>query len=156
MAANVRWILQQNPDAKIVLWAHNVHVSESGRITGPSMGEVLAERYGADYFSVGFAFYEGEYSAVDPEKGLQTNTAGPANPSSIDNLFHRVGLPLFALDLRAVADSGPTAWLAEFQYLRTMYSNASESHYERLVLPKAFDAVLFVDHSSASKLLDTA
>ena len=28
MADNVEWILQQNPDAKIVLWAHNGHVNK--------------------------------------------------------------------------------------------------------------------------------
>ena len=30
MAENVKWILDENPGAKIALWAHNGHVSKAG------------------------------------------------------------------------------------------------------------------------------
>ncbi len=30
MTANVKWILDRSPDAKIILWAHNGHVTTAG------------------------------------------------------------------------------------------------------------------------------
>ena len=63
MADNVNWILDHSPpETKIVLWAHNGHVSLDS--TYRPMGVALAERYGEDMSVFGFAFHEGEYTAM--------------------------------------------------------------------------------------------
>jgi len=41
MADNVKWILDHNPKAKIVLWAHNGHVATEG-FSYETMGSVLS------------------------------------------------------------------------------------------------------------------
>ena len=46
---------RQNPRAKIVLWAHNGHVSRSTM----AMGSHLTKTFGKDYVSIGFATREG-------------------------------------------------------------------------------------------------
>src|SRR5262249_44931914 len=64
MADNVDWILSQAPaGTKIVLWAHNGHVSRMG-MGGTSMGSHLARRHGRDYLVLGFAAHQGLYTAV--------------------------------------------------------------------------------------------
>src|SRR4029077_19419670 len=60
MADNVEWILQQNPGAKIVLWAHNGHVKKQPL----AMGHYLDKKFGAAHLAVAFATAKGEYQAI--------------------------------------------------------------------------------------------
>ena len=59
--------------SKIVLWAHDYHVS---RYDG-AMGPYLAKRYGKDYVVLGFGFHEGSYNA-NGAQGLRPYDAAPA------------------------------------------------------------------------------
>ena len=76
MAENAIWLLEQEgPDAKIVLWAHNLHVSTR---TG-WMGMHLREVFGDDLVIVGFDFFAGSFTAVTQTgtgefSGLGTHT----------------------------------------------------------------------------------
>ena len=67
MAVNVKWILDQDPKAKIVLWAHNGHVASSG-FAYETMGAVLRKMYGEQMVIFGFAFSEGSFQAI-PQAG---------------------------------------------------------------------------------------
>ena len=155
MAENVAWILEENPHAKIILWAHNVHVSESSRHY-PSMGGFLSGRYGESYLSLGFTFFEGQYTARARDTGaVGTHTAEPAPAESIGGVFHATGLPLFALDLRGTKQDPAAAWLTEFQDLRMIGSVAisDEQAFSRSVLPEDYDVVVFVDQMTATDSL---
>ncbi len=152
MAENIAWILEENPDAKVVLWAHNAHVGESSR-GYPSMGRSLAERYGEDYLSLGFTFYEGEYTARERETGaVRTHAAGPASAESVGGTFHALGLPLFALDLRGAEQDPAAAWLTRPQDVRMMGAVAvdDEQAFSRSVLLEDYDVVVFVDRMTAT------
>lgn len=65
---------------RAVLWAHNGHVNrESNRSRSdgskvPSMGHYLTERYGEDYYAVGFDFGSGSFQALE-ETTTATNSA---------------------------------------------------------------------------------
>src|SRR5262249_50197633 len=68
MAANVKWILDQSPGAKIVLWAHNFHVMTGpamriGAGTADSMGAALRKMYADKLVTFGFAFNQGSFRA---------------------------------------------------------------------------------------------
>jgi hypothetical protein len=62
MADNVKWILDSNPGAKIVLWAHNGHVSTASiryplvGAAGVPMGASMREMFGAKMVVFGFVF----------------------------------------------------------------------------------------------------
>jgi len=71
MADNVKWILDHNPDAKIVLWAHNGHVSTADIVGYKPMGTELREMFGEKMIVFGFAFNQGSFQAVERDKGLQ-------------------------------------------------------------------------------------
>jgi erythromycin esterase len=152
MAKNVEWIAAQHPKAKIVLWAHDLHI---GRLYGWRMGAHLAQAFGAAYRPIGFTFYQGQYNAVKLGTGLTVNIANPAYPASIGGVFHQLGLPRFILDLREAADNPASAWLADLHDFR-VYGAVAQSGYDAftfIALAHAFDAVIFFDRIHPSRLL---
>ena len=62
MAKNTGWLHNYFNEAKIVLWAHNFHVSDY-RSAG-SMGHHLKTDFPGDYTTLGFLFSKGFFTAV--------------------------------------------------------------------------------------------
>lgn len=153
MAANVEWLLQQYPDEKMVIWAHNGHVAEADNW----MGGHLAESLGDEYFSVAFSFHEGEYRAVDSSgSGQWIHAAEPALVGSIDGVLNQVGPERFYLDLRGAESTPAAAWLAQDRLFRSIGALAvpSNASYSAVNLSDQFDAVIFIREGSASVALD--
>jgi erythromycin esterase-like protein len=102
MAENVKWILDQSPNEKIVLWAHDGHVAAGG--FGGSdfepMGSTLRKMYGTDMVVFGFAFYQGAFQAMGRPIGVSTFTVAPAPGGSLDATLAAARIPAFALDWR--------------------------------------------------------
>ncbi len=150
MALNVKWILDQNPNAKIVLWAHNGHVAR-GRMGYRSMGEELNDMYGAQMVVLGFAFNRGSFQAIGGRGGgLQNFTVAPAPAGSFDGLLATAGIPLFALDMR----NAPPA-LRETRLTRqigAVFSNEMAANYlTSQSAPSIFDSILFVENTTAAR-----
>ena len=63
MAENVEWIYDLEKKiggGKVMLSAHNLHISKKpDRFTKASMGEILKEKYGDNYYSLGTDFFKG-------------------------------------------------------------------------------------------------
>lgn len=156
MAENVKWILDQSADAKIVLWAHNGHVSTGGFRGYEPMGASLRKMFGDQMVVFGFAFNQGSFQAISPGKGLQNFTVSPAPPGSLDATLAAAGVPLFALDLRTAPKSGPVAaWLSEPHKTRgigAVYAEDSPRGYmSDLKALDNFDAILFVEKTTAAR-----
>ncbi|HTP69213.1 MAG TPA: erythromycin esterase family protein [Dongiaceae bacterium] len=155
MAKNVRWILEQEgPEAKIMLWAHNGHVSAGQLGGGASMGNQLRQMYGKDMVVCGFSFDEGSFQALEKGRGLRQFTVGPASGDTLDGVLAATGIPLFAVDLRsAPADSAVAKWLESPQRMRSvgaLYSeNARDGGFVE-VKPRDFDVLFFVQKTSAA------
>jgi len=149
MAANIDWILgQAPPGAKIVLWAHDYHVSR----TEGAMGSHLAERHGRDYVVLGFGFHEGSYNAVGPQ-GLTAYNASPSFPGSVEYLCHKTGMPQFILDLRKALPDNPGAWLLGPVQFRIIGAVPADGFYATSTFTHDYDALIYFDHSSPSALL---
>ena len=56
MAENLSWILDNNPNSKIVLWAHNGHISKQRG----GMGNNISIKYSDQYYSIGFLTNKGK------------------------------------------------------------------------------------------------
>jgi erythromycin esterase len=65
MADNFLWIKEQNPNSKLVIWAHNGHIQKTNQM----MGNHLSQKLGNGYTTFGFAFFDGSYTAAG-DKGL--------------------------------------------------------------------------------------
>ena len=151
MAENVAWVLEQNPGARIVLWAHNGHV---WRMPG-AMGAHLATRFGEDYLPVGFATGEGRYVAVG-EGGLGDHPLAAPPPDSIESIFAAAAAPRLVLDLRpAVKGSADSGWLRESRPNRSIGALAMEDQFFPIVLADAFDVLVYVHATGPAIQLDT-
>jgi erythromycin esterase len=164
MADNIKWILDENPNAKIVLWAHNGHVAAQAAERIGSyrpMGAALREMYGSQMVVFGFAFNQGSFQAVNMgtgggPSGLRPFTVGPNVAGSLDAVLASAGLPMFALDLRSAPATGPVAtWMSQShptRWIGAAFSDAGGPQYTaNIVPPKTFDAILFVDNTTSAR-----
>ena len=148
MAENVAWILEQNPDAKIVLWAHNGHVAKQLF----AMGNHLDQRFGKRHLAIGFATSRGEYQAIG-KQGLSNHRLQAAPPDSYEAAFERTGLPRFLLDLRPATTAADAAWLAKPHPFRSVGALAMDQQFGPASLPMLFDAIIFLEQTSAARPL---
>jgi erythromycin esterase len=166
MADNVRWLMEEAyPDQKIIILAHNGHVGtyELGTDGEPAMGAHLRERF-ADQMLVlaqatndGYALaYPVKDGALLPGGAWAPMKLGPAAPNSVEALLREVELPRLLLDLRHVVRDGLLAkWLSRMHRHRQVgvSYDPDAPFYPQSVLPKTFDALIFIRETSAAKAL---
>jgi len=155
MAQNITWILDNEPPGtKIMVWAHNGHVSTEGFPGAGSMGMYLRRMYGTRMVVCGLSFNQGSFQAVG-RGGLREFTVGPALSDSLDSALAAAGLSLFAVDLREAPSTGLVAeWLDSPHRLRTVGALYNESYPEAFyisVSPRSFDVLFFVDRTTAPR-----
>jgi erythromycin esterase len=156
MAQNIKWILDHNPNAKIVLWAHNGHVAKNYVWSYKTMGSSLHEMFGDQMVVFGFAFNEGSFQAVEQGKGLHDFTIAPAPDGSLDATLAAAGIPLLALDLRKIPKGGPVEqWWSQPHKSRnigSMYANDMDNQFLiDMKAPESFDVLLFVEKTTAAR-----
>ena len=156
MAENVQWIRDHaDPDAKIVLWAHNGHVKSA---TG-TMGGQLRSDYGSDYVNLGFLFGHGSFNAVDAANGqLQACTANTIPNNSIEAIFAGTGEPLLLFDTRKLAGGGEAAASLHgpipARSIGAVFNPSAElAYFYPVILPDDFDLLIYVNTTSPSTLL---
>jgi erythromycin esterase len=155
MAENVGWIREQaGPGARIVLWAHNGHISSVPQ----AMGSYLRSSYGADYVNLGFLFGTGGFNAVGENgEGLKAWTATLVPGSSIEAIFLGTGRSSLLLDTRTLTDAGAPAQVRGPLPMRSIgstFSTANESAYFTVSLfPNDFDLLVYLQTTTPSTLL---
>jgi erythromycin esterase len=142
MVDNLRWVANDAAKGeRIVVWAHNIHVSRDYidvNVPGAPvltsmypMGKFLTADMGNKAVSFGFSCNRGEY----PDGPLP-----PAPSSSVDGVLAQVGKPIFVIDLRAAPAAGPVhAWLNTKNAVRGL------GGVTRVVPARAYDALVFID-----------
>lgn len=157
MAENVAWIADvAEPGERVVLWAHNAHMSRWLQF----MGVPLTSRFGAGYVVVGFSFYRGGLNAVEATTGLRAVTAEDARPGSYEHEFNRLGHARFYVDLRPVrAGSVPrdARWLLGprlFRMVGATYRLSSPNDvYATHELAREYDIMIHLTDVTATQLL---
>ncbi|MFQ5926835.1 MAG: erythromycin esterase family protein [Terriglobia bacterium] len=157
MAANVEWILNQEPPgSKMVLSAHNGHVSFGEFQTGAAMGHHLKKKFGSGVVVFGFAFHQGAFRGTDFRKkakrrgALTTFTVEPAPDDSLDAVLAKVGFPIFVLDLRK-APQPVAEWFQQERRTREVGGGIVEgqSMFRKLPVGDHYDALIFIDTTTA-------
>jgi erythromycin esterase-like protein len=157
MARNIQWILKQNPDSKIVVWAHNGHVANSKRGPSRSMGAVLREALGKQMVIFGFAFHQGSFQAIEYGKGLREFTVGSSPEGSLDAALSGARIPLFALDLRPTESAAAEVrdwWRLPHatRSIGAVYSDAGgPTYFANQVAPDTYDVLLFVEKTTQAR-----
>ncbi|MDR2148776.1 MAG: erythromycin esterase family protein [Tannerella sp.] len=151
MAENFLWIKDNNPDSKLVIWAHNAHIQKTNQM----MGDHLAKRLGNEYVTFGFSFFDGSYTATG-SKGLTSYEAQQAYPGTLEYLLEQLKEPIFILDLKQIKADNPKEleWLTgqlDFRSVGALGGMQNE-FYERKIIDD-FDYLIFIKSSSPSTLL---
>lgn len=160
MAENVGWLIGQRPTGtRMMLWAHNLHVSRSPNW----MGSHLAATFGADYVNAGFAFGTGTFNAYSVAADgtsaglLGPQTAPPVAAGSVEAYAMATGLPEFLLDARQIPGASAAAALAGPIGLREIgagfYVGSNASYVTPTYLPGDFDLLIYLHTSTPSQLL---
>ncbi|MEJ1239853.1 erythromycin esterase family protein [Chryseolinea sp. T2] len=159
MAENTEWIFQHLSSRKIVLWAHNYHISNYP--ISQTLGSNLATTYQDDYAKVGFLFSTGSFTAVTQEgdqfKGLtsQTIDTDPA-PASLNDVMHKTGTPAFSVSMQKLTSHGE--WASEFNkgikyfQMGAVYNNSPQDYYGTFE-PGFFDRLIYFDKSTSATQL---
>ena len=159
MADNIEWIADQNPGAKVVIWAHNLHVGYSPYSGISSMGGYLRNMFGPQMMNFGFAFNQGSFQSKDmsdPQQKLRNFTVDSAPEGSLDRALAATKIPIFALDLRHLPKDGPVSqWFSQPHRSRSVGSGYSDALAPRLwsetPIAEEFDALLFVEKTTAAR-----
>jgi erythromycin esterase-like protein len=146
---------------RLVLWAHNSHLGDAratdmGQRRGEhNIGQLCREAFGLKkVYNIGFTTHTGTVSAADDwDTPVQCKQVRKSMPGSYEHLFHKAGMPEFALDLRGgsqdlqAALQGPLLERA----IGVIYRPRTErqSHYFYCELPQQFDAIIHIDSTAA-------
>jgi erythromycin esterase len=174
-AENIKWALDfEGEDSKIIVWAHNIHINngfvpevekEGERfLYTEMMGNHLKNWYQDKVRIVGFFFNQGQFTALDneiPSQGMAVFNVEEAKNGSLENRLIKAGLSNAFLDLSQVPSKGLVHnWINE--PIPTRYSwggfkaTKAEDFYWTHTLGSEFDAIVFLDKTTATVPIDSA
>jgi len=156
MAANVLWILDQNPGQKIVLWAHNGHVGKAAYFGMESMGKHLTAALGDQMIVLGFATGAGMYTAVSPGGGglKSDNVLAPPPEGSVESVFGASGVPNAILDIRTAKPDDPgSGWLTRSTAMRSIGAMAMEQQFFPCVPKDSYDVLVWQAQTTPARTL---
>ena len=159
MAENTGWISRRiGPEGRLVLWAHNYHVS-----TQPyAQGSYLREAFGDDMVVVAFSAESGWFTAVRQRGseflGLDTFQLERPPLGSYEDRFGEVSIPRFILDLRSRhGNPSVSAWLTTqrpFRDIGCCYDNQRpELYWDDTPLAEWFDVVIHFEATRGTVIL---
>jgi len=147
MSDNVSWILKNNPDSKIVLWAHNGHVwREKGY-----MGNFLHADYSNNYYNIGCFSNTSTYTAFKDGKLRDDNVLRPNQEGSFEYSFNKTNIPLFYFDFSQLNSDPNCKWLNKSLEHRVVGALADVDYISKCKLSSLYNAVIYIDKTDASK-----
>ena len=149
---------KQKQTAKVIIWAHNSHAGDA-RATGMkevskvSLGQLLRQQLGKQkVFLMGALSYQGKVMASEQWNGPASQMIMPAAvEGSYSWLFHQLGLAQFIMYLKPLIFTQPYQ-----RFIGVVYIPEEEHlyHYNSAKINPQFDALLFVDKTTAVQPLD--
>lgn len=158
MADNAKWILDQNPGAKMMIWAHNEHIRmEKNKFNVVRMGKYMRDWYGSQLVSIAFSSEEGTYTAVrmvkNKSEGIHTNNLlVPSPENSCESLFRQTKTDNFIIDLHDAKPEDPaTSWIFKTTLIRHIGALVADKYQFIDIQPiKDYDMIIFLRKTRAS------
>lgn len=153
MADNIAWLANRYRGQKLVLWAHNGHISRDPAV----MGGDLDKTFKKQMVVIGFSTAKGAYTAIKGGEIKRDNVLAAPVPRSFERYAQASGMGNFILDIRKrqLRDE-PASWLLRPARLRSIGSIAIDNgneQFEYNILPDAYDALIYLENTSASEVL---
>lgn len=150
MADFAQFIRARQSTGKLIVWAHQEHLSKSDRQVDPgkSTAQFLAERLGSDFFVIGNASAEGTFNAMKLDKKAGTSVMQPfelpaISGESYEASFRSAAVPMLLIPLRGTT---LPEWLAT---PRRLHGGTAVGPYDYVEeLAKKFDAVMYIDRTT--------
>lgn len=149
MAENVAWLTRAYPGERIILWAHNGHISRAEFMGMKPMGLNLRDEFEAGYLAIGFATSRGSYTAMTPGDWQVTraNPLAPPPDRSIEEILSDSGVPMGILDIR---DAGAFPWTREPRPMRSIGAMVTDQQFYDCLVGEMFDIVVHLEETSSS------
>ncbi|NJB84319.1 erythromycin esterase [Lewinella marina] len=162
-AENLAWILEQEgSNARMMVWAHNSHVSNSSRWRTEWMGTHLKRRYGDKLRIFGFFFNRGQFRALDegvPSGGMHDFSVGPAPEGTFEHLMATTRNEVAVLDLGDLPSQGTVFdWFDQERPTRSSGGGFNDAEPDSYLWPynlaSAFDVLVYVDSTTTVRPVD--
>lgn len=142
MAENVLWFANQvyNKE-KIIISAHNYHIAKHND-KELVMGEILAEKFGNNAFSIGIFGGKGE---IADNAGKTESMASPTVESDIQTVINRINNDAVFLEIPKKPKTG-TNWLFENITINNSFVNLDSDN--KMILQKSFDGLILIQKVS--------
>lgn len=160
MAQNTGWLHDYFNGAKIVLWAHNSHVSDW--MEAGTIGHHLKADFPGNYTTLGFLFSTGSFTArtrVDGQLTGPQTVALEDNPKSgsVNDVMSRAEADVFTValsDLQKHSD-WRQAFLGGMDYFQigALYENKPAEHYLTFKVD-FFDRLVYFNSTTATVLIE--
>lgn len=146
MALNTEWARShRSASGKIMVWGHAEHFGKTMGVEGvKTTGMWLNDLFGADYFAIGNAMWDGNYLGLDGTTSNSREMVIPVtavDPDGYEIFFHAANRPAFLLSLDGILHP----FLMQQHFLRTAGFSVNNNWDFRVDLRKKVDALLYVD-----------
>lgn len=167
MAANIKWIAEYEKADRIVLWAHNAHISKSRmseQMSYNMMGYWLHNIYGNKYYAIGFDFNIGNFRSKEAwfisestkmSYRMKEFSITKTRKHTSNYIFAQAGMPIMYIDY-ATASASPEINDFLSGAIKTKLIGAAywpdkeNAYYFTVKLKEAFDATIFLNKTTAS------
>jgi erythromycin esterase len=163
MAENIAWLLSmQKTGSKILVWAHDNHISrgdhpvkENNIYGGISMGAHLSKQFGKAYKAFGLSTFTGNYWAQLSYSNFKQQACPllAAPRGSLDEALHQVTLktnhPFLFIPMDKARNQPFLAKLIPTRFAN--HVNIEYGYWTKFSLPYQFDAIFFIDTTTAAK-----
>jgi erythromycin esterase-like protein len=164
MAENcTRFLQESGVDSKLVLWAHNTHISNLDIPTFKTTGSCLKDELGGQYVNFGFLFGDGSFNARRQQKDnigdIDTFTFPWTPDDSYANFFEQTGYLASITDLRLTKSIPAFKPWYDYSYtvreLGSTFDSSQPDMYSMSVdLANKYDGVIWIKKVTPSILLD--
>lgn len=146
----------KDPNAKIIVWAHNAHISNTVIIDNEIgiMGKNLKNEFNDDYHSIGLSSYSGNYSYIENKfingdhnynDSLMKANLNLISESSWENTFKEVSEKPFFFHTKEIK---PNSTLGTLKLIG--YGKEDESDHYKLTPINMFDTIIFFEKTTAT------
>ena len=158
MSENINQILHFNGnESKIFIWAHNFHIKKNNitYTNDYAMGHFLKEKYGNEYYSLGFDFATGAFNAYSiKNKKIEIFSITEPMTKTSSKLFNESSFDSFFLDFNSISKIDI---LNNYITSKVNYRGIGSTYNPKMVenekLKDAYDGIIFVKQTQASTLL---
>lgn len=154
MAANASALLERSPDSKLIIWAHNTHISRAPA----AMGLHLKRRFSDAAYHIGFEFDHGSWTSRTV--AVHAFDTPPASPAYYAWHLAKLASPVVFLDFATMQnDEVAGGWLNaprlshNFQELHLVFRLVPAWHTLSIRWPALYDGAIFIRTSTPARVL---